>query len=75
MAFKLKINLNKTKVMYQPVPESYDISQDIQLESQVLTQINTFKYLGSTVVNNNRLDAELDTQMSKASKAFGGLTK
>ena len=60
--------------MYKPTQESYD-SQEIHIESQVLTQVNKFKYLGSTVAN-NRLDAELDTQTSNAPKAFkSGSTK
>ena len=48
---------------------------DTQSESQVLTQINKFKYLGSTVTNQNRLDVKLDTWMSDASKAFTALRK
>ena len=58
--FALKINLKKIEVMY---PLSHDIGQSIQIQGQVLTQVK-FKYLGSTV--NNRLDVELDTQMSNA---------
>ena len=34
-----------------------------------------FKYLGSTVTNNNRLNAALDTCMSNAFKIFGKLRK
>ena len=60
--------------MYQPPVESYDIGQHIKTEGLILTQVNKFKYLGSTVAN-IRLDVELDTQMSNASKAFGELRK
>ena len=60
--------------MYQPPsPESYDIGQDVQIEGQVLTQVNKFKYLGSTVTKTNRLDVELDTWLSNTSKVFSEL--
>ena len=62
-------------VIYQSFSGSHGIGQNIQMESQVLTQVNKFKYLGSIVANNIRLDAELDTQMSNAFKAFGRLKK
>ena len=69
-AFGLKINLKKTKVMYQTPPGSPDIGYDIQVEEQVLSQVNKFKYLGSTVANKNKLDAEPDTWMSNVTKTF-----
>ena len=53
----------------------YEIGEDIQIEGQVLTRVNKFKYLGSTVTNKNKLDAELDTRMSNTSTAFGRLNK
>ena len=42
-SFKLKINLKKTKVIYQPSLGSHDIGQDIQMEDQVLIQVNKLK--------------------------------
>ena len=59
-AFGLKIDHKKTEVMYDPFPGFHDIGQDMQIEDQVQTQLNKFKYLDS----NNTLDAELDTQPS-----------
>ena len=59
-AFGMKINLNKIKVMYQPPPTSHNTGKDIRIEGQILAQVNTFSYLGSTVAINNRLNAELD---------------
>ena len=47
--------------MYQPSLGFYGIGHDIQIESQVLTSVNEFKYLGSKVANKNILDAELDS--------------
>ena len=76
-AFGLKIYLKKTEVMYQLPPGSDDIGQDIEIKGPVLTQVNKFKYLDSTVVNNNnRQETELNTQTSNALnafKSFGGL--
>ena len=36
-AFGLKINPQKTEVMYQPSPGSHDIFQNMQIDDQVLT--------------------------------------
>ena len=69
-AFRLKIHLKKTKVTFQPLLGSYDIGQDIKIESQVSTQINKFKYFSFTVTTNNRLDVDLDTWTLNASKAL-----
>ena len=44
-----------------------------KIEGQVLTFVNKFKYLSSTDANNNRVYAELDTQMLNTSKAFDRL--
>ena len=72
-AFGLKIKLKKTEFMHKPPLRSHDISQDILVEDQVLTQVNKSKYIGSTVANNNnRLNAELDTRTLNASKSLGG---
>ena len=65
----------KTEVVYQTPQGSYDTGQNIQIEDLVLTQVNKFKYLGCTVINNSKLDVELDTQMSNASKAFSEMRK
>ena len=47
------------------------VTQDIQIESQLLTQENKLKYL-VFIVTNNRQEIDLDTQTSNVSKAFGG---
>ena len=75
-AFWLKINLKKKKeVIYKPLLGSHHINQDTQIEVEVLTQVNKFKYLDSTVASDKKLDAELDTWTLTASKAFGRLRK
>ena len=67
-ALGLKINCKKTQVMNQPPSESNDIGQNKHT-------VNEFKYVSSTVAKNNRLDAELGSQMLSTSKTFGGLRK
>ena len=73
--FSLKINIKKTECLYQPVkllrsppdPEAIIIDQD------PLVQCTDFKYLGSTVSNNARIDKEIRNRMGIASGAFGKL--
>ena len=71
--FGLKINIKKTEVMYQLPPGSSDASIDININGENLAMVKRFKYLGTTVTNNNKLDAELEVRISSASKAFGRL--
>ena len=49
------MNLKKTDIMYQPPLGSHEIGQDIQIKGLVQTQVNKFRYLSFTVVNNDRL--------------------
>ena len=65
--FRLKINRKKTDFMYQTSPGSYNIGQDTQNKGQVLTKVIKFKYQGSVVANNNRLNPELDIEISNVS--------
>lgn len=73
--FSLKINIKKTECLYQPVklhnrppePEAIFINQE------PLVQCADFKYLGSTVSNNARIDKEIRNRMGVASGAFGKL--
>ena len=71
--FGLKINIKKTEVVYQPVPGSQDTGDPILLNGEDLAQVTKFRYLGSTVSNNNSLEIELELRTSNASRAFGRL--
>ena len=73
--FEFKFHLQKIEITCQISPGSHERGQDIQIENQLLTHINKFKYPCSTVENNNRLDAELDAQASNTLKAIGGRRK
>ena len=67
--FGLKIDLKKTKFMYQLLTGSHDNGQDILIEGQLRTKMKEFKYLRSAVAN-SRLDGEQYTRTLNASKAF-----
>ena len=71
--FGLKINIKKTEMMYQPVPGSNCEGEIIKINNQDLNIVSQFKYLGSTVANNNKMDDELRSRMAKASAMFGRL--
>lgn len=51
----------------------HDTGQDIVIDVQALAQVPKFKYLGTTVTNNNRMDDEINTRMANASRSFGRL--
>ena len=60
------MNIAKTERMYQPPPGRHD-------EGEKISIVKSFKYLGSTITNNIKLDQELQLRMSKASQTFGRL--
>ena len=73
--FSLKINIKKTECLYQPVklvnpPLKADI---ITINNNPLASCTDFKYLGSTVSSNNKIDTEIVNKMGKASTAFAKL--
>ena len=69
----LKINITKTEMMYQPPPGRHDEGEEISIDGEILNSVKSFKYLGSTITYNNKLDQELHLRMSKASQSFGRL--
>ena len=71
--FGLKINITKTEMMYQPPPGRHDEGEEISIDGEILNSVKSFKYLGSTITYNNKLDQELHLRMSKASQSFGRL--
>ena len=58
-------------MLYQPAPGSNDKGQSIYINNGQLASAH--KYLGSTVMNNIKMDEELDTRMSNASTSYGRL--
>ena len=62
-------------MLYQPAPGGNDDGQSIYINNEQLASAHKFKYLGPTVMNNNKMDEELDTRMSNASTSYGRLKK
>ncbi len=67
--FELTISLSKTVVMAQNVPAPPHVT----INGTVLSVVEKFVYLGSTLTANNSLDAELNTRIGRASTTFGRL--
>ena len=68
--FGLKINVNKTEVLYQP-NSSITREEDIMVDGNKLKSVLEFTYLGSTISSNGYMDDEIQRRMAKASASFG----
>ncbi|XP_063895050.1 uncharacterized protein LOC135118051 [Helicoverpa armigera] len=70
--FGLKISVKKTEVM---ASDSQGATEPIKviIGDTELKQVNTFKYLGSTITSKCDLDAEINHRIGAASAAFGKL--
>ena len=67
----LTININKTEVLYQPVPNTNSQESTITIDGTRLKYIDSFKYLESKISNDTYLDKEIASRISKASQALG----
>ena len=43
-------------MLYQPVTESGDKGQSVCINNEQIASVHKFKYLGSTVMNSNKMD-------------------
>uniref|UniRef100_A0A5F8G352 Reverse transcriptase domain-containing protein n=1 Tax=Monodelphis domestica TaxID=13616 RepID=A0A5F8G352_MONDO len=71
--FGLTISLSKTEVLFQPAPGRPTNQPCITIDGTQLSNINTFKYLGSTIANDGSLNHEINARIQKASQALGRL--
>ena len=73
--FSLKINIKKTECLYQPVKLASPPPKDdiITINNNPLASCTDFKYLGSIMSSNNKIDIEIVNKMGKASTAFAKL--
>ncbi|VDM05723.1 unnamed protein product [Schistocephalus solidus] len=69
--FGLCINTEKMVVMHQPPPNSTYSAAHINVNGAQLKSVDTFRYLGSTLSRNPKVDDELAHRIAKASQAFG----
>ena len=72
-SFGLTISIQKTEVLYQPVPGNIYFEPQITVEDAALKVTNVFTYLGSKIANDGQLDAEINCRIAKASVSFGKL--
>ena len=70
--FRLKINIKKTEVLYQP-NSTRTREEDIMVDGNKLNSVLEFNYLGSTISSNGCIDDEIQRRMAKASASFGRL--
>ena len=74
--FGLTISLGKTEVLFQPAPDSIPQPPQppcITSDGTQLKNVDTFKYLGSTISSDGTLDKEIAARIQKASQALGKL--
>uniref|UniRef100_K7E3Q4 RNA-directed DNA polymerase n=1 Tax=Monodelphis domestica TaxID=13616 RepID=K7E3Q4_MONDO len=71
--FGLTISLSKTEVLFQSAPGRPTNQPCITIDGTQLSNVNAFKYLGSTITNNGSLDHEINARIQKASQALGRL--
>ena len=73
--FGLTVSLKKTEVMLQPSPDTAYIPPVIQAGDVTLKAVDKFCYLGSILANTTNSESDITARLSKASSAFGRLTK
>ncbi|BHF72739.1 hypothetical protein SprV_0401581000 [Sparganum proliferum] len=69
--FELSINTDKTVITHRPEPEAARTMPSINVNETRPTSVDTSAYLGSTILNNTKIYAEVAHRISKGSQAFG----
>ena len=65
------ISTKKTEVMHQPAPLKAGAEPTITVNTQKLSTVDRFTYLGSILSRAVHTDDEVDTRIARASAAFG----
>ena len=68
--FGLIINLGKTEVLVQTVPNTIRPQANITTEGIQLNCVESFKYLSSTVLADGSPDSKISSRINKASQAL-----
>ena len=72
----LQINTSKTEIIYQPSPDNTAPREPvIQINGETLKVVPSFKYLGSTLTLDNRVDKEISCRIQNACASYGKLEK
>jgi hypothetical protein len=66
--YGMKINIKKTKVM--KVSKKTGGKVNIKINGNKIEQVQSFKYLGSTITENGRCEAEIKIRIALAKEAF-----
>ncbi|BHF73841.1 hypothetical protein SprV_0401692500 [Sparganum proliferum] len=69
----LIIDMEKTKVMHQPLPDVAYGADKINVNGAQLPFVDAFSYIGGTCIRNTKIDNEVPRRISKATQAFGRL--
>ena len=72
-SFGLTISIQKTEVLYQPVPGTIYFEPQNTVEDAALKVTNVFTYLGSKIANDGQQDIEINCRIAKASASVGKL--
>ena len=68
--FGFTISLNKTEVLLQPTPNSTACVHSMSIDGTELKTVENLKYLGSVICNDETLDKEINTRISKVNEAL-----
>ena len=71
----LEPNTDKTKILYQPAPNTNVPGPAITINEATLENIEYFSYLGSYLSVDANIDAEVQHRLKCASAAFGRLLR
>jgi exonuclease III len=71
----LELNTDKTKIIYQPAPNTNVPGPAITINEAPLENVKYFPYLGSYLSTDANIDAEIQHRLKCASAAFGRLMR
>lgn len=69
--FVIAISLSKTEVLYKFATNTNPPAPIMTIDGARLANVDTFKYMGSTISQGGSLDKEIDTWICKANQALG----
>ena len=77
-AFGLQISTHKTELLYQLSPNNQNrdnVQPIVTIDGEALNMVHKFKYLGSYVSDDIKVDTEISHRIQMASAAYGKLKK
>ena len=73
--FGLTISIKKTEVLLQPKLGTIPTVPAVKVGQNKLKVVDEFRYLGGTISSNCSIDADITSQIAKASATFGCLSR